>query len=157
MVYDFEVINDKKVSLDYLKENDFRLRDKVLLPAPPEVPFKRYSSSSDVLNNVNFISYTNDLVALEVKTAEDGILVMSDVLMPGWVAFIDENKIDILSANYAFRGVFIPAGDHIVTFKYKPLSLKIGMILTFAGLFIAALFILFGRRKKRGSNDPVPT
>lgn len=157
MVYDFEVIDDKNSSLEFLKENDFRLRDKVLLPAPPEVSFKRYSSSSDVLNNVNFISYANDLVELEVKTAEDGILVMSDVLMPGWVVFIDGINKDILSANYAFRGVFIPAGDHIVIFKYKPLSLTIGMILTFAGLFIAALFILFGRREKRGGNDPVST
>ena len=77
--------------------------------------------------------------------------------MPGWVVFIDGVNKDILSANYAFRGVFIPAGDHIVIFKYKPLSLTIGMILTFAGLFIAALFILFGRREKRGGNDPVST
>ena len=149
MVYDFEVIDDKKGSLDYLKENDFRLRDKVLLTALPKVPFKRYASSSDVINNVSFISYTNDLVRIEVNTAEDGILVMSDVLMPGWSVFIDGVRNDILSANYTFRGVFIPAGDHFVTFRYKPFSIKIGLILTFAGLFIAVLFILLGRRKKR--------
>ncbi len=157
MVYDFEVIGDKQGSLEYLKDNDFRLKDRVLLAKPPKVPFKIHSSSSDVLNNVTFISYTTDLIELKVDSAEDGILVMSDVLMPGWVASIDGADHDIMSANYAFRAVFIPAGDHIVTFKYKPVSFEIGIILTFSGLFIAALFVFLGSRKKWSSNDPVST
>jgi hypothetical protein len=33
---------------------------------------------------------------------------------------VDGNPAEIFTANYIFRGLFIPAGSHQVDFKYQP-------------------------------------
>jgi len=148
MVYDYKVISDGKKSLEYLKENDFRLRDEVILNTPPEVQFEKFSSSSGVANSVKFDFYNSDSVQIDIFTEKDGILVMSDILMPGWDAIVDGRKKKILSANYTFRGVYISAGNHKVTFKYEPSSYTAGVFLSYTGIFISVLFIILGVMKK---------
>jgi len=147
MVYDYKIISDKKKSLNYLKENNFKLRDKVVLNDPLISGIKKNTYSSDVKNSVDFIDYENDLVKLRVKTDKDGILVFSDIFMPGWRVYIDGEGSNVFLANYAFRGVVIPKGEHFVVFKYRPVSFTIGMILSILGFFSAAFFIVLGWRK----------
>ena len=52
---------------------------------------------------------------------------------------MDGQPADIYRANYAFRAVFVPAGEHRVTFSYEPLDYQIGAALSAAGTIIVAL------------------
>ncbi len=149
MVYDYEIIADKKQSLDYLKENDFKLRDKVIVNNPLKSNINKIAYSSDVNNSVSFIKYENDFVKLRIKTDSVGILVFSDIFMPGWRVYIDGEIDNIFLANYAFRGVLIPEGEHIIVFKYKPVSYSIGMVLSFLGFIFAILFMVIGKKKSK--------
>ncbi len=157
IVYDYKVIQDRKNALSFLKENDFRLRDMVILDSTPDIKFSKYSSSSDVKSSVRITEYKNDEVKIGIFTESDGILVLSDIMMPGWKVYVDKKPGKILSANYAFRGVLVPSGSHNVVFKYKPLSFTIGLILTFIGLFLFLLFLLSESINNRNSNSPVHT
>jgi len=157
MTYDYEVIGDKNKALSFLKENDFKLKDKVLLNSDPDISFRKFASSSDVPNNVRITEYVNDKVKISIYTEADGILVLSDVLMQGWKVYVDKVPGNILSANYAFRGVFIPSGSHNVVFKYEPVSFLAGVILTCSGLLAVILFILLGGIRKRNYDPPVYT
>jgi uncharacterized membrane protein YfhO len=60
---------------------------------------------------------------LRLRTrGREGYLVVSDVLLPGWSATLDGKELPMLRADYAFRAVPLPAGDHEVVMRYRILD-----------------------------------
>lgn len=49
-----------------------------------------------------------------------GFLVVNDCLAPGWTATVDGVSSELLRADYAFRAVPVPAGEHDVLLRYSP-------------------------------------
>jgi len=96
-----------------------------------------------------------DSGVMEVKTASSGaaFLVTSDVLYPGWQASIDGNQVEIYQTNYAFRGVVVPAGNHVVRFEFKPRSFYYG-----AQVSLLAVVLMIGvvLGMARASNKKLP-
>ena len=81
--------------------------------------------------------------AITIRAASDGAgyLVLSDTWYPGWRATIDGQAVDVLRANYAFRAVAFPAGEHVVEFRYEPDSFRVGLwISAFSLLIVAGLW-----------------
>jgi hypothetical protein len=83
-------------------------------------------------------------IDLHVTTDSPAWLVLSEVWYPGWEARLDNKEISILRANYLFRAVRIPNGDHELSFIYKPLSFWSGLTIT----FLSSLAMLFVVRKR---------
>jgi Bacterial membrane protein YfhO len=69
-------------------------------------------------------------VALSVKFAEPGFLVLADTFYPGWQARVDGEWVPLVRANYAFRAVRLEPGSHRVDFAYRPLSFLAGAALS---------------------------
>lgn len=67
------------------------------------------------------------LVEIEASLTGDGYLILLDTFYPGWVASVDGQASPIYRANYIGRAVFLPAGEHIVRFEYRPLSFRLGV------------------------------
>ena len=67
-------------------------------------------------------------VAASVK--DGGWLVLSDTYFPGWSATVDGEPAEILPAQGVFRAVWVPAGEHLVQFVYRPWSFAIGAVVT---------------------------
>jgi hypothetical protein len=70
-------------------------------------------------------------------------LVTSDAYYPGWTAALDGQPVSIFRTDYAIRGAFVPAGDHLVHFEYSPKSFFWGAIIsTFSllGMLFIAIF-----------------
>ncbi len=87
-------------------------------------------SEETVIECSDCASDTGDATALvtryqdgdvEVKTRSDspGWLVLSESLVPGWVARIDGREAPLYPANYLFQAVYVPAGEHRVSFTYE--------------------------------------
>ena len=87
-------------------------------------------------------------VVADVTTGSAGLLVLTDLAYPGWVAEEGEVRLDLLRADGFFRAVALPAGSHRVTFRYRPLSFYVGSAISLAALLVT-LFLLF-----RG--EPIP-
>ena len=87
---------------------------------------------SDELNRVTF----------QAHAASDGFLVMSDTFYPGWRAEVDGKSVTVVRANYALRGICLPAGDHEVVFRFEPGMLRVGIVLSVIGLLIVAAIIV---------------
>jgi hypothetical protein len=68
-------------------------------------------------------------VQIEVMSGSGSWLVQSDLWYPGWVATLDAERTPLYRGDYLFRAVWVPAGVHIVTFSYQPLSFRLGWIL----------------------------
>ena len=91
----------------------------------------------------------NNTVSYTVSSDTGGVLVTSDYYYPGWSVYVDGSKQSILEVNYTFRGVYLPAGAHEVTFRYEPFPLRLGFLLLTAAAVIIAVLIITDRKKAR--------
>ncbi len=88
-------------------------------------------------------------VVAMLNPGSNGWLVLSDMWYPGWQARIDGQVAVIERANYLFRAVAVPAGEHRVEFIYRPVSFWAGIFIgTISWLTIFVAWIIL---KKRGS------
>jgi hypothetical protein len=147
MVYGVEVMSDSAALLEMLTAASaqpgagatFDFRHKAILM--DELPVEQMSmlrsrEGESGESEVQFQSYGTDRVRLRLVTDAPGLLVMSDAYAPGWTAHIDGVEVPVVTANYAFRAVFVPAGMHQVSFFYRPASFELGLKLSLAGVAI---------------------
>jgi hypothetical protein len=87
---------------------------------------------------VTFRSYEGERVVLDVRTARQMLLVLSDADYPGWEANVDGAPRPIVRTNVLVRGVVVPPGDHTVEFRYDPRSFRLGMWISLVTLVVLA-------------------
>ena len=79
-----------------------------------------------------------------VTVKKPALLFVSENDYPGWEAEIDGRKTEIFRTDFAFRSVLIPEGEHKVGFSYRPISFRLGALVSGAScLFL----ILIGLRR----------
>ena len=71
---------------------------------------------------VRFVSYRNTEIIVDAHSQEGGYVVLNDIWHPWWYAEVDGKDAPILRANVMFRAVHIPAGNHRVRFRFRPLT-----------------------------------
>lgn len=96
---------------------------------------------------INLRTYEPDRVELEVRRASPGLLLLADAYYPGWRAWVDEKEVRIVRADYAFRGVKLDPGRHLVQFRFEPLDFRLGL---WAGLATGLLLLLLGIARRLG-------
>jgi hypothetical protein len=79
-------------------------------------------------------------VDLAVEAQSPATIVVQQSYQPGWEAEIDGRSAAILPANVLFQAITVPAGNHLVTLRYRPASVPIGAAMTAIG--VAALILL---------------
>jgi len=122
-------------------------RESVVLESVPKIPRAGLSRGG----NVEILHYESSRVLCRVQAHSDGYLVLLDSYYPGWRASVDGRETAILRANFAFRAVPIPAGDHNVEFSFVPRTFHIGLAITLATVTAAAVLCLWAwiRRRRR--------
>jgi hypothetical protein len=93
--------------------------------------------------NLAFMHYSNERVELSALTPITTYVVLSDVFYPGWTATIDDQATTLYPANFAFRAVLVPPGEHHVAFTFEPITWRIGLAisaLTLVGLIAFAIW-----------------
>lgn len=140
---DYKVFNTKEEFENIFFANSFNPSKTILLEENvPEV------LSNDQSSNVKLQLYTPNKVSYQTQAGSNKLLFLSDVYYPGWKAFIDGEETKIYRANYAFRAVLVPAGEHNVEFIYLPASFNIGKKISLGSiaLFLVYLLILYKKR-----------
>ncbi|MDR1305354.1 MAG: YfhO family protein [Verrucomicrobiales bacterium] len=95
----------------------------------------------------------NHRLALTVSAAAPRLLIVSDSWYPGWRAFIDGQETPLHRANYLFRGVFVPAGEHTINFTYWPNHFAWYLAAAALGLLIVSGLLLGGLAKNSRRED----
>ncbi|MEQ1647568.1 MAG: hypothetical protein ABL898_03190 [Hyphomicrobiaceae bacterium] len=85
----------------------------------PMVPVR--SGTSTGTGQARIVRYRNTDVSVEVESTGGGYVVLNDLWHPSWFAEIDGQRTELLKANVLFRAVQVPAGKHVVRFKFQPL------------------------------------
>lgn len=87
-------------------------------------------------------SYRPTEVVIHVDTTVPKLLFLSDTYESGWKATIDGKRTNILRADFDFRAVAVPKGNHVIVMRYMPKGIVIGFwIAGFATLGIMAFYI----------------
>jgi uncharacterized membrane protein YfhO len=79
----------------------------------------------------------------DVQSDGSGYLVLRDSYAPGWRATVDGRPETVLRANGKHRAVAVPAGRHVVAFRYEPKHFHLGLVLS--GAAAAACLALWMR------------
>jgi len=94
-------------------------------------------------------------VTIHATLTAPGYLVLADTWYPGWQATVDGKPVGILRANYAFRAVWLEAGEHIVEFTYRPRMVVVGAGLS-AGVMVCLSVCWPSTWIKRSANSADP-
>ena len=139
------VAPDRDAAWSAIQADDFDPTTTVILEEGQ--PLNTNPSSS-----LAILRYDLETVAVAVETDQPGYLVLPDAYYPGWQAAVDGQTAPLRRANYAFRAVFVPAGQHTVEFSFKPVIWRVGLAisgLTLLLLVIWAGWGLYRNRKRR--------
>jgi hypothetical protein len=85
-----------------------------------------------------------------------GLVVLADAWYPGWIAEVDDKRVEVLRVDHALRGVRVPPGDHRVRLRYEPASFRLGkrMSLATAALWAVVLALALLRPRAPGAAAP---
>ena len=113
------------------------MREVVLDSEIPMPPAGQFAAT------VKIVRYENERVTIATSSDSRGILVVTDSYYPGWKAFVDGKEEAIRRANLFFRAIPLPAGNHVVEFRYQPRSFTVGLAVSTATLLALAAVTIF--------------
>jgi membrane protein YfhO len=89
---------------------------------------------------------------VHTDSVSPSFLVTSDTFYPGWQATVDGAPGQLFRANYALRGVPVPAGKHVVRFEFRPRTFYRGALISAVSILVLAgiLMLPFRRPANRG-------
>lgn len=117
------------------------VEEPLSLAAPPQ---------ADTNSSAEVVSLSDTIMEVRARSASPSVLVTSDPFYPGWEATIDGQPAKLIRADYALRGVELPAGEHLVRFEFRPASFYYGAfisVLSLVGLVLIVLKALIAGRR----------
>ena len=129
--HSYEIVSQRSEAISMLTNEKFDYKSTVILNQQPNFkPVENMASSLRNLAQEEVIlqkQYPNQ-VRLLVRSQQPVILVFADQIYPGWSAFINDVKVNLIEADTIFKAVAVPAGISTVVFQYRPSSFIIGLL-----------------------------
>lgn len=139
-----EMIADPTERLRRMTTADFDPRAVAFVEEPVTLP-ARCTGTAEIVDEIS----TRVTVKAQLETP--GLLMLADNWDVGWRAYRNGERLPVLRADHALRGVVLPAGESTVQFRFEPASFKLGWWLFGAGgLLLLVLAKMLGRY---GVND----
>ncbi|MFA6017241.1 MAG: YfhO family protein [Patescibacteria group bacterium] len=142
LFYQIQVIKDKRELLQKLINNNFDYKNIALVEEKIDL-----LSAKTGINSIKIIKNEPVWQRYQISTTQSGLFLVTDTYYPGWNAYVDNKKTEIFKTNYAFRGIIIGKGSHMIDFKYQPKSFTYGAIISSIGLFLLVLVSLKKNKK----------
>jgi len=102
---------------ELLKVKDFH--NQTLIECQANCPVS--DTGETWVSDTDISEFKSQLVKIKTKADQGKWLIYSDANLPTWEAYIDNQPTPIYTANYLFKSVFVPKGEHEVVFKYPNL------------------------------------
>ncbi|MCR4408129.1 MAG: YfhO family protein [Anaerolineae bacterium] len=144
LVHRARVVENDETALAAMADAGFDPGQEVLLAAETGREVPALSATDTSADRVRIAVYSAERVVVEVDAESEGYLVLTDAYYPGWQATLDGQQVSIRRADVLFRAVRVPAGSHIIEFRYQPRALQVGAaisLLTLVGIAIGVLCI----------------
>jgi hypothetical protein len=140
VVPEAELLPSRAKVPEALAATDFRQR---VLLADWDGP-SRPGGAAAAYREAEVMEYRSNRVTVRVGAGPAGYLVLADVWYPGWQCAVDGRPATLYRANYLFRAVELPEGEHTVVFSFEPQSYQRGRLISGAALAGVLALLLFG-------------
>jgi hypothetical protein len=115
------IVPDADAAIDTLDGLD--LRTVAVIEQKDADKCKGFSTDSVdyTTETIKLIQNDNRVMKYEYNSTKARMVNFSEVYYPkGWQATIDGQPAEILHTNFVLRGLVVPAGKHIIEFKFEP-------------------------------------
>ena len=109
-------------------------------------------ASVDSTRSIVLTDYQPNYLRYEVNSEKGGVVVFAENYYPGWISLIDGEKVSHGRANYILRAMNVPAGKHVVEFKFDPQSLHVTetiAYISFGILLLGVIAVGYTYRRKK--------
>ena len=135
------VENDEAALVEALRDPATDLREVAFVTDPPaglDVEALTGPPADSGAVSVTFSRFEPDEIVYSVTTDRPRLLVFSEVYYPaGWTAAIGVDPAPIVRTDYLLRGVPVPAGEHIVTLRFRPETRQRGRLIAWLATLVA--------------------
>lgn len=105
-------------------------------------------------SQTSLVSYTPKRIEFQVVSDSPQFFYISDTYDTGWTSQTNNKPARVYKANYAFRGVVVPAGQSRVSFTYRPQSFSTGVQISAVGIIISIAYVMYLQQKVNGKGRP---
>ncbi len=136
----YRIETDEDRILELLSEPGFRPDETAILEAEPG-GFSPDSADTRSQDQVEKVAYDDrsGYIELNVKAGGPRLLVVSENYHPFWHAWVNGEKRPLFRANYAWKAVAVPAGEHRIVLRFHdPIATACRWITLLSTLFAIA-------------------
>ncbi|MCE9642739.1 MAG: YfhO family protein [Candidatus Andersenbacteria bacterium] len=116
-------------------------------PTPPDLTDNQPNITMQA--SATITKYSETRVDVHVDTNKTAYLVLNDATLPQWQTYIDDKPAPQMKADTMFKAAQVPAGSHVVSFRYSSPATKKAEILTIIGIVICIAIYSSGLVRKK--------
>lgn len=148
LVYQVEVVEDAETAIARIYEPDFHPQNTAILDQPLPCEIGPYPATPGV---VRVLEARPGYWRIDVESESPALLMLAEIAYPGWQVTVDGIRTEWLTAYAVLRSVCVPAGKHLIEWRFDPLILKVGAVLTLSvlGLLVGASVVIWRHPAKR--------
>lgn len=135
---------DRERTLVRLAAPDFDVARQIVLPAVPS----GFGNVDACGGEIIWRTRAPERLDLTATTQQPCILVLSELVYPGWQATVDSVPVPILPADLIFRAVALPPGRHDVSFVFRSTALTVGAVVSLLTVMLTIAVILVLRTRR---------
>ncbi len=145
LLYDsLEALDDTHIDFQHVEDTLRKLDNAAFVPradAPPNMGKKTSPTAEAVLNDsaqFQVLQYGMNAVKIKTNYPAEKFLVFNDSSHPFWKAFLNGKEVKIYRANVAFKGLWLPAGENVLVFRYGKVwqyILEVSLLIIFYTVF----------------------
>ncbi len=130
--------------------------DTVLEPIPETEKYNmdeaEYFATCEKMKAQSCDTFVYDSYSFEASITLDApkLVFFSVPYEDGWTATVNGKPVEVEKVNYGFMAVLCEAGDNVIHFDYETPGLHYGFRLTFCGLLVLIVYLIWAKWKFRG-------
>ncbi len=152
----YRIETDEEEILKLLSDPAFKPDETVILEAEPD-GFSAGPADTLAQDRIETVAYDDrtGYIQINVKTGGARLLVVSENYHPFWHAYVDGKEQPLFRANYVWKAVGIPEGEHRVELRFHdPIASACRWITLLSTLFAIACAAAWVWRQRAGKPAP---
>jgi hypothetical protein len=104
---------------------------------------------------VEITRFEPNRITLQARSSSAGLLVLGEVMYPGWQVRVNGEPAHVVTANGILRAVALPAGEAQVEFRFQPGLFYVGAVITALTVLILlgwGIWVIVRRRRDQPGN-----
>lgn len=158
---DYEIYENLNANNILYFSNTLKLPDKYNIYDATGLGFNENSYIEDgtELSNTSLNKYITDIdfgvnrISANIYTDENSFINFSQTYFPGWKAYVDGIEQKVFTVNGVIMGTYVPIGNHVVEFCYRPLSVIIGIAISSMTIVMLILKGIWDSYRKKFLNQ----